>query len=243
MKNLRRRSLVLVPLFLTLAALTPMVNAASNPNPGSYQPGSKPYGLTYGQWNAKWWQWVFSIPTPSNPLIDFTGANCASSQSGPVWFLAGTFGSPSGGGPAVRTCTIPSNKAILFPILNVECSSLEGNGSTLSDFLACDAGFISLVTSINATVDGVPQKDLFAYRFPSPLYSYTMPFDNILGCPSSGNCPGLTTPCPCSGIAAADGYYMMLQPLQAGVHTVSFGGAVPAFSFSTAVVYTLTITD
>lgn len=234
MNHLRpSRSLALVPLFLTLAAITPMVSAAANPNPGSFQPGSKPYGLTYGQWNAKWWQWVFSIPTPSNPLLDFTGADCAVSQSGQVWFLSGTFGSPSGGGPSRRTCTIPSNKAILFPIINSECSTIEGNGSTLSDFLACDAGFINLVTSINATIDGVPQKNLFLYRFQSPLYTFTLPSDNILG----------ITGCPCTSPAGADGYYMMLQPLQAGVHTVSFGGAVPAFSFSTANIYTLTITD
>jgi hypothetical protein len=23
---------------------------------------SKPYGLTYGEWTAKWWQWVYLIP-------------------------------------------------------------------------------------------------------------------------------------------------------------------------------------
>ena len=23
---------------------------------------SKPYGLTYGDWTAKWWQWGYSVP-------------------------------------------------------------------------------------------------------------------------------------------------------------------------------------
>ena len=55
------------------------------------------------------------------------------SQSGPVWFLAGTFG-----GKAERTCTIPSGKAILFPPINTECSYKENPMlKTESDLRAC----------------------------------------------------------------------------------------------------------
>ena len=63
------------------------------PMVGVYPPGSNPLGVTYGEWTAKWWQWLLSIPGPVNPNLDTTGANCAQGQSGPVWFLAGRFSS------------------------------------------------------------------------------------------------------------------------------------------------------
>ena len=74
---------------------------------------SKPYGLTYGEWTAKWWQWGYSIPKDINPAYDDTGKNCAQKQNGPVWFLAGTYGHAVN-----RGWDIPAGKAILFPILN-----------------------------------------------------------------------------------------------------------------------------
>jgi hypothetical protein len=72
------------------------------------------YGNTYGEWSARWWQWLLSIPAATNPNSDTTGANCAQEQAGPVWFLAGTFG----GSAVTRSCTVPAGKALFFPILN-----------------------------------------------------------------------------------------------------------------------------
>ena len=55
-----------------------------------FPPGSKPYGLTYGQWSVKWFQWAFSIPKDKNPIIDTSGKNCAINQNDQyAWFLAG----------------------------------------------------------------------------------------------------------------------------------------------------------
>ena len=44
---------------------------------------------------------------------DTTGEFASLGQSGPVWFLAGTFGST-----VTRTVTIPAGKTLFFPILN-----------------------------------------------------------------------------------------------------------------------------
>lgn len=60
--------------------------------PRIYPPDSEPYGLTYADWSARWWQWVSSIVETDSPLNDDTGKNCGNNQSGPVWFLAGTSG-------------------------------------------------------------------------------------------------------------------------------------------------------
>jgi hypothetical protein len=80
---------------------------------------SKPYGLTYGDWTAKWWQWAYSVPKEVNPAYDDSGKYCSEGQSGPVWFLT------SYKHPVDRHCTIPAGKAILFTILNSECSYAE----------------------------------------------------------------------------------------------------------------------
>ena len=61
-------------------------------NIGVFPADSKPYGLTYGEWTARFWQLVHSIPKPDSPGADTTGKNCALKQTGPVWFLPGTFG-------------------------------------------------------------------------------------------------------------------------------------------------------
>ena len=74
---------------------------------------SKPYGFSYSEWTAKWWQWALSIPKGHNPLID-SGEHCAEGQSGPVSFLAGTTTNIHW---AERSCIIPMGKAILFPII------------------------------------------------------------------------------------------------------------------------------
>src|SRR5262249_33125691 len=60
-------------------------------NPGVLPPSSNPYGRSYGEWGAAWWQWALSLPLSESPLNDPTGAHIAAGQSGPVWFLSGTF--------------------------------------------------------------------------------------------------------------------------------------------------------
>ena len=61
-------------------------------NIGVFPADSKPYGLSYGEWTARFWQWLHSIPKQDNPAADTTGKNCGLKQTGPVWFLPGTYG-------------------------------------------------------------------------------------------------------------------------------------------------------
>jgi len=104
--------------------------------------------LTYGEWTARWWQWGYSVPKNSNPAYDNTGKNCAQGQKGPVWFLAGTYGHP-----VDRVCTIPAGKAILFPILNSECSFAEfPKLKTLSQLRTCAKTIQDHVTTLYASV-------------------------------------------------------------------------------------------
>ncbi|HZA06704.1 MAG TPA: cache domain-containing protein [Nitrososphaeraceae archaeon] len=172
---------------------------------------SKPYGLTYGEWTAKWWQWGYSIPKNINPAYDDTGKYCTQKQNGPVWFLAGTYGHPVN-----RKCDIPAGKAILFPILNSECSFAEfPKLKTLSELRICAKTIQNQVTTLNAAVDGVAIPNLQKYRILSPSFNFTLPQNNILGLPAN-----VTTQ------AIADGNWVFLKPLPPGSHRITFRGGV-----------------
>lgn len=41
----------------------------------------KPYGMSYQEWSAKWWQWALSLPIDQNPFFDEQGA-CANGANG-----------------------------------------------------------------------------------------------------------------------------------------------------------------
>jgi hypothetical protein len=207
---------------------TPNANSVSRPS--DYPPNSKPYNLTYGEWSAKWWQWIFSIPQEINPLLDITGERCAQNQSGPVWFLTGTTG-----GSVERTCTIPEGKAILFPVLNF-VNVRAAPSETEEDLRKIPKDQADKAATLEASVDGVPLQDLQNYRADSPLFNVTLPESNILGIPGR------------SSEAVADGYWVMLQPLPAGEHTIHFRGAyvdvtapAGASNIVTEVTYHLTI--
>ena len=89
-----------------------------SPNILVFPADSKPYGKSYAEWSAIWWQWLLSIPKDTSPAGDSTGKNCGTNQQGPIWFLAEIFR-----GAAERTCTTPSEKASMLSLINYECSS------------------------------------------------------------------------------------------------------------------------
>src|SRR6266487_5795577 len=126
MKMLRNRylqsSIALIALVLVLQ-VTPAL-AANNPNPGVLPPNAHPFGKTYGEWNASWWQWLFSVPTSKNQAFETGAVDCSVGQSGNVWFLAGSFSS----GTITRSCTIPAGKALFIPLLNSWADNVCNNG-------------------------------------------------------------------------------------------------------------------
>ncbi len=209
---------------------------AGNPNPGVIPPNARAHGMTYGEWSAKWWQWAYSLPVDQNPFFD-EGGNCsngANGQSGPVWFLTGVINTS---GTAVRNCTVPEGKTLFFPILNVECATLEGNGSTEAELRACTDGYMGYVTSEAATIDGVSVQNLQDYRAPSPVFTYgPLPANNVL------EYYGFNAPAGATSLAAADGFYLMLAPLPVGNHTIHFTGTFgPPANFTLDITYNLTV--
>lgn len=87
---------------------------------GMYDNKSQIFGKSYEDWTAEWWKWAYSIPVNENPAYDDYGINYNKSQVGPIWFFSGTFNHS-----ATRSCLLPDDVGILFPILNSECSYIE----------------------------------------------------------------------------------------------------------------------
>jgi len=198
------------------------------------QPTQKYAGKTYGQWSAAWWQWAANISEPNSPVTDKTGADCAVNQTGPVWFLAGTTG-----GSATRRCTIPADKAILVPIINAECSTVEDDGTTKAELRACAKDLMDHVTATSASVDGTAidlgPVSKGRFRFQSPLFTITFAPDN--GFYPDGSVAG-------TGKAVADGFWVMVKPLSEGRHTIDFQGTAVFGEdvFQVGVHYALTVT-
>lgn len=220
-----RIALVSVAVCIALSALAVQ---AQNENPKILPPNSTPYGMTYGEWSAKWWQYVLALPQANNPLSDTTGQYCSTGQLGPVFFLVGTTST----GAVTRSCTIPAGKALLIPIINSACAKPD-DGTTDEAIAACSSGTINLVTteSLKVVVDGKELQGLDDYRFTSPIFSFT------------GNTPNIFSPLyeGYREYAFADGYWVMLAPLPAGNHTIHFEGEIPSWAFKVDVTYNLTV--
>jgi hypothetical protein len=222
--------IIFVTLSLTTASVIPFA-WADDVNPGVYSSNSKPYGLTYGEWTAKYWQWVMAIPQNNNPITDQSGKNCAVNQNDThVFFLAGTTV-----GSAQRVCTVPSDKAILVPILNDVCSFAEyPKYKTESELRNCPITGENGGT-VQGTVDGQSILNLDGYRVQSPLFNVTFADHNIFGAPS-----GKTQ-------AVSDGWWIFLQPLAPGKHEIHFNGVLAANpatgtqSFANDVTYNLLV--
>ena len=239
MKMLRNRylqsSFALIALVFLLQ-VTPAL-ADSNPNPGVLPPSSNSFGKTYGEWNASWWQWLFSVPASKNQELMNGAVDCTVGQSGNVWFLAGSFSS----GTFTRSCTIPVGKALFIPLINswqdnVCVKPPHGVGQLRA--LAADSVYPPV--ELHANIDGSP---LLSQRAISPVFSYTLPPppDNVIyaefGVSIPGDCG--TTSSTVDG-AVADGFYIMLPPLTAGSHRINFGGIGPT-GFTLNVTYNLTV--
>lgn len=186
--------------------------------------------------SAAWWQWSLSIPAEGHPL-SFNDASesakyCGVGQHGDVWFLGGTFD----GSPATRHCTVPAGVPIFMPILNAECSTIEGDGTTERELRACAEGLIDHVTVVEAAVDGRPLRRVDRSRVHSKLFNFTLPEGDLLGLFGSE---------PNPSASVADGYWVYVPPLPEGDHTIEVHGVAPfpefGFTFEQDTAYSLTV--
>lgn len=173
----------------------------------------KPYGKTYGAWTAKWWQWIYSVPSEFNPLLDLTGEHWKRGQpSSDVWFLVGIFGEVQKTFP-LRKIEMESGRSILFPVLNCEANNLEFPEKTHDGLAKHVVDDINTVVKKDCTVNGKRVSPVLIASDPT-IFSLRIAKNNALGLKNTG----LT-------VAAAYGYWIFLKPLPKGKHNICFEGS------------------
>jgi hypothetical protein len=188
------------------------------------------------QLSAEWWQWALSIPTSENPQMDDTGEDCMVGQRGEVWFLAGV----SGSGIATRTCSVPADKSLFFPVANSvffdSPNVCQGPESIpIEEMRAAVAAFIDDVTNIVVEVDGKAISSVHRVGR-SFVYAVALPEENVFDAPCApeGVPAGIYSP------TVDDGLYVRLNPLEVGNHTLHFQAEGPG-GFFQDVTYHLTV--
>jgi len=250
----------LAAIALLLATAAPALAGQGNVgNPGIAPPQSHFRGQSYAEWSAAYFEWVYSLPVDRHPLFDT--APCSEGQTGNVWFIDGTHGTPFP--PAGRDCTIPAGTALFLSLAarNQENENgCDGDVIQRTDYdeaelraMAHD-GLNGFLGSRGIVIDGVQVLGLPAcdpsnpstcespYRVQSPVFDYTVPLHNSILVGDYGPCydsPPRTEPYTVQGVVA-DGVYVMIKPLPVGEHILQFG-PLPAPGGSFSRLYRITV--
>lgn len=172
-------------------------------------------GATQEEWSKRWWQWALSFDDEDSPVADTDGRLCASGQSGPVWFLAGTYGTQR----AVRSCRVPAGKTLFFPLINFIAFPPDDEREACGSLMLRAERLTDAPTALVLELNGRRFTNLETHRLPTRGCFLVAPDDDA---PAAGN-----------------GYYVALGPLKRGRYTLNFGAILP--SLSQAVTYTLDV--
>lgn len=227
MANVRRVVVVsvvvaLISTFSTGAA----VQAHPIATPGVFPPDSHPYGNSYAQWAANWFEWLVEIPAAEHPSLE--PENCDADQFGNAWFLA-----PSFGGHLDVSCTIPAGKAIFVSPGGGFCTEALSGFRTYRELLRCARQDFRTVSDIQISIDGRPVRHRYAYKAITRPFTVELPEGNFFGVPAQDSRTVLI------------GFFYLLRPFKPGsTHVIevsdvlSPAGAEP---FEASATYHLTI--
>jgi hypothetical protein len=236
----KRAIVVAISVILALVVAAPIASGQS-----SSQGKNLGKGQNLGKLTGDWYNWAVSRnPSPvfgpdlAHPV--YSEAQCDGNFVDGVFFLAGSLTSD----PVTRTCTVPANTPILFPIVNYGCSAaptvpvLDENGDPVLDengnptftgdpkpYNKCSQDVIDQLvfqSTTFATLNG-QNLDLEIQRLESGPFTLTVPSNGQD--PPSDYVP--TVP-PGSYKSAASGLWVYLpQGLEPGTNTLHWGGTFP----------------
>ena len=169
----------------TTVGTPPETSVATSPQTAALEilpPNEAWGGATRGEWDARSTQSWMSMPADVNPN---PGQSCGYGQSGPVFFLQFGLGTEAEG----FTCVVAEGTAIYVSALGVVCTTVEGFeegrffGRSEDELRACTARELDESTDGNQQyrVNGQEVADLDTYRIASPLFTITLPENNIFG--------------------------------------------------------------
>jgi hypothetical protein len=124
-------------------------------------------------------------------------------------------------GRATRTCSVPEGTALFFPVnnsVNIDTPGRVGSSKVFRSSNCAPSLLAPLMRHLNLSVqlDGVPIKKV--RRVKSKVFAVALPEDNVFDalCGSNNVPAGIYSP------AVDDGFYVLLDKLSAGKHTLKF---------------------
>ena len=203
MGKLRRLSIV-------LCCALPSLPAAAEPELAMsdhvVETGELVAGQPLTSYANEWWKWAYSMPQAHSPVRDTDGSRCAVNQQGPVWYLAGGFGTSK----IHRTCTVPGDRHIFFPVINMIYYAPPGATMTCADARRRAAQNNNDFVYIRVFLDGEELEGADRFRLAS-----TECFDLLERVPERFGAPVVAP-------SATDGFWIMLKPLPPGPHRLEF---------------------
>jgi hypothetical protein len=192
---------------------------------------------TIGKLTGDWWNWAASTnPSPLEGSYK-GGTQCDGSFVDGVFFLGGSTTTKA----VKRTCTVPSNTPILFPVVNTACSAAptvqQPDGTFTGDpkpYTKCSKDLLDLIVLNSTTFATLNGQNLEIQRLESGPFTFTIPSPSNI----------FPTIPPGSYDAAASGFWVYLpQGLEPGTYTLHWGGTFPNVGFKQDITYNLTVVD
>ncbi len=186
--------------------------------------GRSPYGIPLEKWAMEYWQWVATLP-PDNPIDSATQKHkclMGSDSGNQMVFLISPYEMEYS-----TECKISSGKSILVPLLVGECDSTVDDARAktgkIQDLWACAKDADEGLKSWSVKLDGntlfqkLGGEEVNMHLLNEILVRNTSSFPlnipevNRFEVEEQGSYP-----------AVVDGYYLILQPIPVGTHTLEY---------------------
>ena len=212
---MNRRILVMaLGVILALIMAAPIASAKEDSSGGQ---------KTLSDLTAAWWSWALQDPSPLEGSYK-GGERCEGEYVEGVFFLAGS----TTGDPVKRTCTVPADTPILFPVVNVVCSEAFNDPTPYTE---CARDLVDLALVGATTFAKLDGKDLRTKRIASGRFCWRIESDdNPFGLPAG------------TYRAASDGLWVYLaEGLPEDKYKLRFGGKFPNVDFRQKITYKLIV--
>jgi hypothetical protein len=200
-----------------------------------YSKDESPFGISFGDWVAKWWNWSYSqsLDPQTTVVKGLTENGCLVHRENSMVMLVDT---AAAGGIWNQNCTISRNEGILIPIWTGECN--QGAKDCLDqpfEQLSKVARGYNLGKIMGLVkVDNIPVAVLNVIDYKTNImnnvtevytkqFNVTVPESTRMTYDKFGTFP-----------AAAHGWFVFLKPLQPGNHTVYYQNNVEPTTLSGA---------
>jgi hypothetical protein len=199
-----------------------------------YSKGESPFGISYTDWVAKYWNWDLSVPLDpkTNNFLGLNENGCLVRRENSMVMLADT----AAGGIWNQKCTISHKEGILIPIWTGECDhGYRGfENASFKQLSDCARGFDLGKVKGQVKVDNIPVAALDVIDYKTNVmknvtevytkqFNATIPLNSHFIAERYGTFP-----------AAAHGWFVFLKPLQPGIHKVYYQNSVEPTTLSGA---------